>query len=503
MGIVFRQSVKTTIVNFAGAALGALLVLMCTYVLSKPEYGFTKNITLEGALIQFIVLLGTSSLASTFTQRYAANDARKKVLLTICGVVPILATILFTIPYLALRPNIVGLYQPADRAFIDKYYSWVPVMVFFWSLMAFLDQYLISQLKVAASSFMREVLLRLCNLLVIALYYFKLISFAGVVAGTVLIYVAPVVAMLLIAIRTPGFGFSMRWNAFTRAEYREMAHYSWYHLMFGASLNLIGYFDSLMLAPLDKAGMGSLAVYSVAIYAITLIVFPYRAMISATYPVLNKAYIDRDEAKLKDLFHRSGINILIVAIAMFLLIACNLETVVKIFPPGYEAIPELVMILMLGRMIDMSTGLNSELISISKYYRFNFHISLMLVGVAFALNWFLIPRYGFYGAAWSATIALAIFNIAKMIFLRQKMHLLPFTNKSWRVLFAGGISFLAVYFIPHTYQRAGANFFGLFLDAGWRSILLVVIYTSLLIILKPSIDLNEYLKTVRANKRLF
>lgn len=503
MGIVFRQSVKTTLVNFTGAALGALLVLMSTYILSKPEFGFTKNITLEGALIQFIVLLGTSSLASTFTQRYAANDARKKVLLTICGVVPILATIIFTIPYFALRHSIVGLYQPADRAFINKYYSWVPVLVLFWSLMAFLDQYLISQLKVAASSFMREVLLRLCNLVVIALYYFKLISFSGVVAGTVLIYVAPVLAMLLLAMRTQGFGFSANWNAFTRQEYKEMAHYSWYHLMFGVSLNLMGYFDSLMLAPLDKAGMGSLAVYSVAIYANTLIVFPYRAMISATYPVLNKAYIDGDEAKLKDLFHRSGINILIVAIGMFLLIACNLQTIVNIFPAGYEAIPGLVMILLVGRMIDMSTGLNSELIGISKFYRFNFHISLMLIGVAFALNWFLIPRYGFYGAAWSATIALAIFNIAKMLFLWKKMHLLPFTNKSWLVLVGGACAGLAGYFMPHIYHPGHTGIIYLLTDTILRSALVVVVYTVLLLLLKPSADLDTYLKSIKANKRLF
>ncbi len=503
MGIVFRQSVKTTIVNFAGALLGALIVFISPQIFSQQQYGFTKNVNIEGAIAHLLTLMGTASLAYTFTQRYAGKDERKKVLVAICSLVPLAATVVLTIPYLMFRNDVVNLYQPGDRNLVNRYYLWVPVLVLLWSFMNFIEQYLISQVKVAAAAFTREVLLRLVNILFIVLYFLHWISFHDFIVYTVLMYTIPSLVMLFIAMRTEGFGISFKWGAFTRAEYKEIINYSWYNLLYGASLNIIGFVDSLMLAPLDKSGMGALAVYTIAVYIATLMVIPYRAMISAAYPILNSAYIQGEKDKLEDLFHRSGVNILIVAVAMVTLIACNLDSIVSVLPPGYKAVSGLVLILMLGRMVDMATGLNSEVIGISRYYKFNFYIAIVLVGVAIALNRILIPQYGFYGSAWSATIALMVFNIGKMIYLYRKMHLLPFTNKSWRVLFAGGISFLAVYFIPHTYQRTGANFFGLFLDAGWRSILLVVIYTSLLIILKPSIDLNEYLKTVRANKRLF
>ena len=45
MGIVVRQSIKTTIVTLFGAVLGAIIVLASTYLLPVQYYGFIKNIT--------------------------------------------------------------------------------------------------------------------------------------------------------------------------------------------------------------------------------------------------------------------------------------------------------------------------------------------------------------------------------------------------------------------------------------------------------------------------
>ena len=45
MGVVFRQSVKTTAITFAGAALGAIIVLVASNMMPKQELGFSRNLT--------------------------------------------------------------------------------------------------------------------------------------------------------------------------------------------------------------------------------------------------------------------------------------------------------------------------------------------------------------------------------------------------------------------------------------------------------------------------
>ena len=150
---------------------------------------------------------------------------------------------------------------------------------------------------------------------------------------------------------------------------------------------------------------------------------------------------------------------------------------------------------MLGRVVDMATGLNSELISVSKYYKFNFRISFLLVVLLLVFNRILIPKYGIYGAAWGATLSIAFFNLAKMVFLWWKMQLHPFSSKSLLVLLAGAGAWVAIYFIP--------TLFNPIVDSILRSGIIVFVYACLLIWFKPSEDLNVYLRSIKENKRLF
>ncbi|MCB0698900.1 MAG: polysaccharide biosynthesis C-terminal domain-containing protein, partial [Chitinophagaceae bacterium] len=191
----------------------------------------------------------------------------------------------------------------------------------------------------------------------------------------------------------------------------------------------------------------------------------------------------------------AGVNILIVGIGLFVLIAMNLDNAVAILAEGYESVKPLVLILMLGRLVDMASGLNNELISISRYYKFNFRASALLLIMVFVLDRMYIPIYGIYGAAWVATISLAAFNIAKMIFLYRKMNLHPFTKGSLYVVLAGAAAAVPGFLLP--------NLGNPFLDATVRSLAIIVCYVGMLLWLKPSNDLVTYLDNIKQNKRLF
>ncbi|MEI8278539.1 MAG: polysaccharide biosynthesis C-terminal domain-containing protein [Bacteroidota bacterium] len=495
MGIVFRQSVKTTIVTFTGAVLGAVTFYICSFLLSKQELGFYKILIVEGALAQIVVLMGAANLLPVFIQKYPEEDKRRPVLITVCFIAPIIFAIIYTIPYLVFRDQITHLYQASDIQYVNAYYYWLPILIILMSYVTLMDYYLVSQLKVAVSTFLREVLLRLCIMVLIALVAFKVISFHVFIIGNILVYLVPLVAMLYIAAKTKGFGFSLSTNVFSRTNYKEMIHFSWYHLLFGVTSCVMGYLDPLMLSMLDKGGFSTNAIYTWGIFVVSVMTMPYKAMSTSSFTILNNAYIANDTKKLFDLFHRSAINILIVALGMFLLISNNLDNAVALLPKGFEMIKPIVLILMVGRICDMATGFNSEIISISKYYKFNFRISFLLVALLFILNFLLIPRYSIYGAAWGSTLALAIFNIAKLLFLWVKMGLQPFNKKSLLVALACIVTGVISYLIPIILNPI--------IDTAIRSIIIIVLYSALLIWFKPSADLNMYLESIKKNKRLF
>ncbi len=497
MGIVFRQSVKSTLVIFLGALIGAATILLSTKYLSKQELGFNRMILIQAIVASQITMVGMPSVISILIHKYPIGHAKRPALLGVCLSIPVLITTFLSVFYFIFKtPLLHILYRDAsDILYGDRYFILLPLCTLFYSLIGVLEYYLHSRVKVAQSVFVKEIVLRLLSLLLIVLYIFEWIGFDVLMVATVLVHILPVLVLWLLCKKAGGFSLSFDWSVFTRTERKELVHFAWYHMLMGITLSLMGLIDNLMIAPLDKEGMSTAGVYSIAVFIMTILVIPYRAMSTASLADLAKSYESGDIARMKELFKRGGINILIAATAMAVIIIMNMPNLLEILGDGFSSLFYVVPILILGRWVDMASGLNNEVISISKYYKFNFRISVLLIGMMFLLLWLLIPAWGIYGAAWGATLALIIFNICKMVFLWVKMRLQPFSRKSLGVVVAGIAAALAVYFIPFRLPPV--------IDAVMRTAIMMTVYMVMLLLLRPSADLNEYLMSIRKNKRLF
>ena len=261
--------------------------------------------------------------------------------------------------------------------------------------------------------------------------------------STVFVYIIPVIILFILCKKNKGFSISLDWNVFSPKEKKEIIHFAWYHMLMGVTLNLMGYIDSLMLSPLDKNGMNTVGVYSIAIFIMSILIIPYRSMSTASIPDLTRSFEANDMKSLKNFFQRGGINTLIAAVAMSIIVLMNTPNAVMFLNSlnsrgeDFSALYGVVPILVVGRLVDMATGLNSEIISISRHYKFNFRISVVLIVLMFIFISAFVPKMGIYGAALGTTLALTIFNVSKVIFLWVKMRLQPFSKKSLGVIGAG------------------------------------------------------------------
>jgi O-antigen/teichoic acid export membrane protein len=494
MGIVFRQTIKTTGVIFTGAVLGAAITLIQAKVFPQNQLGASRNLLNQGAVLYLFLLMGTLSVVHTFAQRYDENDPRRPVLITFSMMVPIAATLLFCIPYFLLEEFIVAQYNEFDQPYIREFFPWLPVLGVLWSFMAMLEYYLISRMKVAVANLNREIILRLANIALIALFYARLIDFHLFVVGTVLVHVIPVAILFYLSTRTKGFHISFDWQIFSREDIRSIIHYAWYHMLLTVSLNLTGMLDILLLGMLSPNGLSDVAIYNIALFLISLLTIPYRAMTGAAFPRLNASFVNND-GNLESLFTRSAINIQLVSVGMWLIIACNLHNAVAVFRNEYAAFAPCFLILSIGRMVDMFTGLNTELISITNYYKFTSRLSAVLMFSILLFGWIFIPKFGLFGAAWVSTGTLVAFNLIKMGFLYQKMRLSPFTKQTGIIILCGAATYAVIKFLPALGNAIA--------DAFVRSTCILAVYGLLMLLLRPSPDLSAFLAQVRKDKRLF
>jgi len=503
MGIVFRQSAKNAIVTATGAVLGAVIMALSVKFIARQQYGFIGNFTNYAVTISQLMLFGINYTMVVYIHRYNHDEGKRRALLTWSFLLPGVLAIIGALAYLSLRGWILNHFQPADQPLMDRYFIWLPVFTVMFIYLMLFESYLGTQMKVAVAAFMREVVLRVVNIALILLFAFGYVSFDVLVIGTVLIYVVPVGILAILAIRTENFGFTLRLSDLSRAEYNDLLKFTWYHFLLTASVNLIASLDAMLLPLYDHKGFEVVAVFRVAVFLISFLQIPTKAMTTASFTVLAKAFAENDHVKAVDLFVRSSINIFIATVAVALVLCCNLPGLVAVVGKGYADVAPVFLILFSGQLVNIATGMNDQVLSITNYYKFNFYLSLILMGALFLLIRFLVPQFGIYGAAWSTTITIVVFNSAKTWFVWKKLNMLPFSGRTLRVVAAALPALAAGLLLPHFFSQVRHIYVNAALDAGLRSLVIVVIYVLMLLWLKPSPDLEEYLATIRRNKRLF
>lgn len=502
MGIVFRQSVKNSVVTLTGAVLGALIIVLSTRFLSKREYGAIGNLTNYAVTGAHVMLLGINYTLAVYIHRYANDERRRRLLLSWCIILPGVLWALGSMVYVLLRTWVLGHFQPEDQPFMDRYFLWMPAYILLFVYMIVFEQYLGSQMKVAVSAFMREVVLRIATIVLMLLFIYGFIGFDALVRGTILVYFIPVCVLVLLAMRN-GFAVSGKFGDFSRTEYKELFHFTWYHFLFTISAMLIASMDALLLPLYDHKGFSAAASYRVVVFLISLLQVPNKAMLAASFPALAKAFAENDREKAADFFLRSSVNIFIATVGMSLILCCNLYNVVLVVGSEYADVGAVFLILFAGNIINIATGMNDQVLTIANYYKLNFYLSLGLIAVLYGLLRMLVPAYGVYGAAWSTSITLIVFNTVKLIFVWKKLDMVPFSRNTVWVVVAALPALAAGWFLPHVFSTQRHIYVNAFADACLRSALVIVVYFLMLLWLKPSKDMVEYLANVRKNKRLF
>ncbi len=503
MGIVFRQSAKNAIVTVTGALLGAVIVALSVKFISRQEYGFIGNFTNYAVTISQLLLFGINYTLIVYIHKFADNIRKRKLLFAWCFTLPGLLAVLGSGLYFLFRQWILGHFQLVDQPLMERYFIWLPVFTVLFIYLILFESYLGTQMKVAVAAFMREVVLRVVNIALILLFAFGYVSFGTLIIGTVLIYLIPVLILSLIAFRTKDFGFNFSISDFSGAEYKDLLQFTWYHLLLTASVILIGSMDAMLLPIYDPNGFAVGAVFRVAVFLISFLQIPTKAMTTASFTVLAKAFAENDKAKAADLFLRSSINIFIATTGVALLLCCNLPGVIAVVGHGYGEVVPVFMILFAGQMVNIATGMNDQVLTITNYYKFNFYLSLILMVSLFLLLRFLIPQYGIYGAAMGTTTTIVIFNAVKTYFVWRKLKILPFSGRTLLVIVAALPAIAAGVGLPHFFSNTSHVYVNALLDVSVRSLVIVVAYVLMLLWLKPSPDLESYLASVKKNKRLF
>jgi len=134
---------------------------------------------------------------------------------------------------------------------------------------------------------------------------------------------------------------------------------------------------------------------------------------------------------------------------MFCLIWLNFDDGIFTFhlQKDYEQAKWVFFYIGIAKIIDMGTGLNSQIIGTSTYWRFEFTSGMILLALTLPLNWQLTRTYGIIGPAYSNLISFTVFNLIRYLFLLKKFKMQPFTSKSVYTIVLAAVAYLVSYLL--------------------------------------------------------
>jgi len=497
MSAIRRQSIISSAVVYFGFALGFLNTYLFTRegsFFSKEAYGLTGGFIAIANIMFSVANFGMPAYINKFFPYYRSHtDVKKNDMLTLALGISTVGFLFVCFFGWAFQDFVLERFKNSPG--IDDYYYWIFPFGFGLTLFAVVEAYAWQNGKSVFTNFLKEVFFRLIVTVLILLATYgvlkKLDTFIKLYALLYLLIAFILLAYLFIRQKAaPVFSISRVTKKFFN-KIVTLCSFIW-----GGSMvfNIANVFDSIVLMAVLPNGLADLAVFTLAQNITSLIQAPQRGIISAAVGPLSQAWKDKDYERIKRIYARSSINQLLFSCAMFSLIWLNFRDGVQTFhlQQGYLQAQYVFLFLGLSRIIDMGTGVNSQIIGTSTYWRFEFVSGLLLFAVMLPLSYVLTRYLGVIGPGISNLISFAFYNGIRYLFLLKRFRMQPFTKQTALVVLTTILSF----FVSHFLFKDKTGMLWMVL----RSTVFVVLFAIACIYLQLSPDLQPVLQTIK--KRL-
>jgi O-antigen/teichoic acid export membrane protein len=450
MSTIRRQSIISSVIVYFGFALGLLNTYLFTRQggFTEEQYGLTNTFIAIAAIMFSVAGLAMPAYISKFFPYYKShlpdpeNDQITWALILPClgfGFVLFLG-----IAFKGILINRIFNNSPE----LLQYYYWTFPFGFGYTLFMVLEAYAWQHRKAVLSNLLKEVMFRLAVTILIVLTTIHLIRDFRIFIGIYSFLYLVLVAFLLAYFRkNKKLYFSFSRSQVTQKFYKKIKVLVSFVWSAGLVFTLASVFDGIVIVAVLPHGLREAGIFYLAQNISSLMQAPQRAVISAAVGPLSQAWREKDYGRINRIYHRSSINQLIFACALFCLIWMNFDDGVHTFhlKESYLSAKWIFFFLGLSKIIDMGTGLNAQIIGTSTYWRFEFFSGLILFAVTLPLTYELTRYMGPVGPAISNLVGMSIYNGIRYTFLLRKFKMQPFNGKSVLTLVLSAACYLVCY----------------------------------------------------------
>jgi O-antigen/teichoic acid export membrane protein len=497
MSTIRKQSLISSGVVYLGFGLGAINTLLFARWLTPAQNGLVIGMFVSiGNIMYPIATMGMPSVINRFYPYYKDDlPAKKNDLMSIAFFLTLAAFLLVVLAGLVFKPLVIRKFGNNSELLVHYYY-WVFPFGLGLSLLYVLEAYGWQLRSSVLTSLAREVILRLFNLILILLLFLGILGgFDIFVKFYSFTYLGAAAILVFYLSRKGGLHLVFSLSKVTKEFLEKIKSLIMLAWSANVVLNLSLYFAQLVIAAVVPGGLASVAIFTIGQYIASLIMAPMRGVAAAGTGPLSQAWKEQDHERIRHIYQRSSLNLLIFAVGMFILIAINFRDGILTFGlnRAYLGAETVFIIIGLNRVIDMGTGLNTQIIGTSEHWGFDFRTGMFLVALTIPLNYLLAKRMGIVGPAVADIVTFSLYNGIRCAFLYRKYGFQPFNRKTFYTLIIG----IVLYFGCRSLFGSGHGLVWMIV----RSTAFLCLYGGAVLTLRLSDDVLPVWQTIR--KRFF
>jgi O-antigen/teichoic acid export membrane protein len=450
LGIIEKQATRNAIYSYLGAGLGFLTVMWMSHLFVPAENGVLRVLVSYAALFAQFANLGFTSVTSRFFPYFRNKDKGHHGFLFYALIVTAIGFLICYVVFILLQPTLIARNQEKSQLFVTYLFYLMPLTLFTVFFNIF-DSYLRSTYNSVIGSFSKEFLQRLLILLLLLAYFMKMFDFTVFILLYISVTCLPTLILLLF-IMQQGEWHIKPVRGFLSKELRtEMIRLGIYSILAGGAGAIVLNIDAIMIN--SMLGENYAGIYGIAFYFGTIILIPARSLYRIMSGIVAEAFKNDDLREIGALYRKSCNSQMTIGLLLYIGIVANIGNIMTLLPPAYAEGKNVILVLSLGYLVEMATGINQVIIANSKYYRFDAFFVFLMVGLVVGANLIFIPLYGITGSAIATAVTVSANNLLRFLFLKIKYGMQPYDFNSLKLLLIAAISLAPGIFLPYIHDK--------------------------------------------------
>lgn len=449
MGIIQRQSLKYTAVNFLVTFIGFLSVVFI-YPLDQKLYGLFQLIFGYASLLVPLLTLGVHGGIVKYFPIFAQKGREKNFLsftLVMTTVILLITTPIAIVLYNLFRTKMFAIFDNFEV--IDENKVSIIILSYLLIYGAIFLYQAVARFRIVIPEIINTSMLKIFLPFAILMTYWGIWNKANFITIILVYYALVLVALIWYLLSISKQSIDPKIETLDRAEYRQFFAFITFALLNGMGAALALKLDNIMIG--SMISVEAVAVYATIVTISNVLEIPSKAINQIASPVISGNWANENHDNIQDVYQKSSVFGLAVGMFLFLILFFIWPELLTLMGSNFHAdLPTVLWIfalLSLARVIDLMTGVNSVIIIYSKYYRYNMYFLMLLAGLNIILNYYLLIKIGIIGAALATAISFISFNLLKNYFVKKRFGYHIDFSPHMLIMLSGVISFAMMYFV--------------------------------------------------------